>query len=292
MTALLLLASLPPALWLGQTALLLATGRRPQWALSGAELPANLKSANRVWLYVCLAAVVVAYPDLRGATPSAYYLTLLPAEAAQLAARGVFLALLFLLPLFAVWSFSDNVRFGVRHGVRNLLRRLLPVPAMAVCAAFMEELVFRAILLEDLLTWLPPLLDAALPSEPHASSTTGASPHALRGGPALSRGAWAAVALGALIFAGAHYLRKVKRYWTFPGHLALGLLFCTAYATTRNLWLSLGLHAGGILVIMAARPMVRYVGPGWLVGASIFPYAGVPGVAALLLLNWLIVQHS
>jgi hypothetical protein len=43
---------------------------------------------------------------------------------------------------------------------------------------------------------------------------------------------------------------------------------------------------------MAARPMVRYVGPGWLVGASIFPYAGVPGVAALLLLSWLIVQHA
>ena len=37
--------------------------------------------------------------------------------------------------------------------------------------------------------------------------------------------------------------------------------------------------------MMGARPFVRYVGPPWLVGASIFPYAGVVGLGALVLLT-------
>ncbi len=42
---------------------------------------------------------------------------------------------------------------------------------------------------------------------------------------------------------------------------------------------------------MAVRPVVRYTGPAWLVGASIFPYAGAVGIAALVLLTvnmWLV----
>jgi membrane protease YdiL (CAAX protease family) len=80
-------------------------------------------------------------------------------------------------------------------------------------------------------------------------------------------------------------VRSVKRYWTFPGHLALGVLLCTAFLCTGNIWLSFGLHAGGVLVLMAVRPFVRYLGPPWLVGASIFPYAGVVGATALILLT-------
>jgi len=33
------------------------------------------------------------------------------------------------------------------------------------------------------------------------------------------------------------------------------------------------------------RPFIRYVGPAWLVGASIFPYAGLVGLVALGLLT-------
>ena len=97
--------------------------------------------------------------------------------------------------------------------------------------------------------------------------------------------------IGTVIFAAAHYVRSVKRYWTFPGHVALGALLCAAFYWTGNVWLSFGVHAGGVLVLMAVRPVVRYTGPAWLVGASIFPYAGAVGIAALVLLTvnmWLV----
>jgi hypothetical protein len=35
---------------------------------------------------------------------------------------------------------------------------------------------------------------------------------------------------------------------------------------------------------MGVRPFIRYSGPAWLVGASVFPFAGALGVTALLLL--------
>ena len=39
----------------------------------------------------------------------------------------------------------------------------------------------------------------------------------------------------------------------------------------------------GILAITSFRPFLRYTGPRWLVGASIFPYAGAIGITALML---------
>jgi hypothetical protein len=47
----------------------------------------------------------------------------------------------------------------------------------------------------------------------------------------------------------------------------------------------MGLHAGGIFLTLGTRPFVRYTGPGWLFGASIFPYAGLVGIAALAVLT-------
>jgi hypothetical protein len=64
------------------------------------------------------------------------------------------------------------------------------------------------------------------------------------------------------------------------------MLLCVSFACTGALWLPLGLHGGGILIIMGLRPLVRYVGPPWLVGASIFPYAGAVGVIGLTILTF------
>ena len=66
-------------------------------------------------------------------------------------------------------------------------------------------------------------------------------------------GAWVALPAGTVIFAAAHYVRSVKRYWTFPGHVALGALLCAAFYWTGNVWLSFGVHAGGVLVLMAVQ---------------------------------------
>lgn len=166
--------------------------------------------------------------------------------------HGSATAILYLSLLYLAWLTTDNVRFHLRPDRRRLLRRLAGAPFTALFAALVEELLFRGVLLADLLESFDPRV---------------------------------AVPIGVVVFAGAHYIRGVKHYWTFAGHLALGTLFCVAFVCTGALWLSVGLHAGGVLVLMGLRPLVRYSGPAWLVGASIFPYAGVVGVVALVLLT-------
>ncbi|UCG33895.1 MAG: CPBP family intramembrane metalloprotease, partial [Phycisphaerales bacterium] len=164
-----------------------------------------------------------------------------------LAAAGLYLVLLYL-----AWLLTDNVRFRVRHGAKRLTMRLAGVPLTALLVALVEELLFRGMLLANLLESIHPV---------------------------------AAVTMGAVVFAAAHYVRSVKRHWTVAGHITLGVLFCLAFVMTGALWLPVGLHAGGVVVLMGVRPFVRYVGPPWLVGASIFPYAGALGLVALVLLT-------
>lgn len=263
MLSLCLIAAIPLLLWAAQSILLWRAGRPLQWRLSSAELPHRLKRINRVLTHVAIGLIILAYPLLRGESPLAYYTNYLPADArASQALLGVCAAVVYLTLLYLAWTISGQVRFELRHPPARLLRRLLTVPLTAVFIALVEELLFRALLLADLLdNWPRPV----------------------------------AIAAAVVIFAGAHYVRSVKRLWTFPGHLALGALFCLPFVWTGAIWLSFGLHAGGVLVLMAVRPMLRYTGPGWLVGASVFPYAGTVGITALLLLTcnlWLIVENT
>jgi membrane protease YdiL (CAAX protease family) len=253
MLALFLLALIPLIMWLGQSALLLRAGLPLRLRISAADLPRPLKRINRAVTYVAFAAVLLGYPWLRGRTPLAYYSDFFPlGYRAFEMLYGAAAAILYLALLYLAWNLTDNVRFRVRHSPGRLIQRLAGVPPTALLVAVLEELLFRAILLAGLIESFPARI--ALP-------------------------------LGVLAFAGAHYVRSVKRHWTFPGHLALGTLFCAAFFWSDALWLSVGLHAGGVLVLMAVRPFVRYTGPAWLVGASIFPYAGAVGILALLLLT-------
>lgn len=254
MLALGLLALVPLLMWLTQTVLLRRAGLRPRLRISPSELPSALKRANRLATKLIFGGVLLAYPLLRGAHPLSYYAAFLPVDrplwrgGPAAAAWGAAAAVLYLALLYLAWLGSGNIRFQVRHGRARLARREAGVVLTALMIAAVEELLFRAMLLHELLETLPTA---------------------------------AAIALGALLFAAAHYVRSVKRYWTFPGHVLLGLLFCVAFWQTGTLWLSFGLHAGGVWVLMAVRPLIRYTGPPWLVGASIFPYAGVVGLAAL-----------
>ncbi len=253
MLALACIAVVPIIMWLSQSVLVRRAGLPLRWRISAADLPRNLKRINRVMTNVAFAVALIGFPFLRGQSPLGYYVGFFPlgAEVARLP-YGAAAAILYLALLYLAWLLSGNVRFELRHAPTRLIKRLAGVPLTAILAALVEELLFRAILLADLM---------------RSFDTT------------------TAVVLGVLVFAGAHYVRSVKRYWTFPGHLALGVLFCVAFVVTGDLWLSTGLHAGGIIVLMGTRPFIRYTGPGWIVGASIFPYAGVVGVAALGLLT-------
>ncbi len=253
MRALPLLLIVPVLMWASQTVLAWRAGVAWSWRIGAVELPRGARVINRAATNLAFAAVLLLYPLLRGMSPMAYYADYLPTQTLlPHAAWGAAAASLYLLLLYLAWALTDNVRFELRHPLGKLLRRLAGAPLTAVFAALVEELLFRAMLLADLLETCPRVM---------------------------------AVMVGVVVFAGAHYVRSVKRYWTFPGHLALGTLFCLAFVCTGSIWLAFGLHAGGVLVLMSLRPMIRYVGPAWLVGASIFPYAGVVGVAALVLLT-------
>lgn len=258
MVALLLMACVPVVMWGTQTVLLRAAGMPVQWRISGRDLPRDIKRVNRGVTYAVFALVLMVYPALRGWHPLTYYAGFFPGGGRWTElVFGLGASVLYLTLLYLAWLLSGNVRFEVRHSAGRLVQRLAAVPGTALLAAVAEELLFRGVLLADLMGAMP------VPE---------------------------AVAVGTLVFAAAHYVRSVKRYWTLVGHLALGLLFCVAYVETHALWLGVGLHAGGILVLMAVRPFVRYTGPAWLVGASIYPYAGVVGVGALLLLAWQIAR--
>ena len=259
MRALLMLALAPVAMWMAQSVLLLIAGQRPRWRISAGDLPRGLKRINRGVTYATFAALLAGYPLLRGESPVVCYRGFFPlGERPWEALYGAAASALYLLVLYLVWTLSGNVRFGVRQAPGKLAKRLAGVPFTAVLAALVEELLFRGVLLASLLEDLSVAV---------------------------------AVPIAVVVFAGAHYVRGVKRYWTIGGHLGLGVLFCVAFVCTDALWLSFGLHAGGIVVLMGARPLVRYTGPAWLVGASIFPYAGVVGMIALGLLTLNIWLH-
>lgn len=249
MRALLLLLAIPAVLWLIQTLLLRAGGHALRRSLSPPDLPSYVKRGNRIATYIALATAIAAYPLLRQRTPWEYYRQFLPASALPHdLVWGLSAAVLYLVLLYLAWLLADLVRFNVRHSPQRLVRRLLSVPLTAALVAFVEELLFRAMLFAELLETCT--LPVAFP-------------------------------LAVITFAAAHYVRAAKRRWTFPGHIALGTLFCLAFLLTRTLWLPIGLHAGGVVVLMGVRPFIRYRGPAWLIGASIFPYAGALGVLAL-----------
>lgn len=254
MTALVLIAGVPVVMWVVQTAALRACGLPMRWRIDTHEAPKLVRLAGRLATQSGIVGVLVAYPILLGHSPGEYYRRLAPwdAESVTTALHGLAAAVLFLCALYLAWLAADCVRFEIRRSASRLTRHLVTLPLMAAFGATVEELLFRGVVVADLLRWV------SMP---------------------------VAVMLGAAAFAGAHYVRSVKRRWTFPGHVLLGVLLCVAFVRTGDLWLAAGLHAGGILVIMGLRPFIRYTGPQWLTGVSIYPYAGAAGVVGLTILT-------
>jgi membrane protease YdiL (CAAX protease family) len=294
MLAVLFLAVVALAMWSVQGVLLRAAGLPVRIRIDGRGLPRRSQKISKTATNVIFAAALIAYPLCRGERPLEYYARLLPLGRHPLEMlHGFAIPVIYLAALYVAWIVTGQVHvrpiggtgfepanadrqdagptkpqgagpamrsaLSPKHsGGRKMFSRVAAAPFMAIFGASVEELLFRGMLLAGLLESFPQAV---------------------------------AVPLGALAFAGAHYVRRVKRYWTFPGHVALGMMLCVAFACTRTLWLSMGLHAGGIFIIMGLRPLVRYVGPPWLVGASIFPYASISGIVGLGLLTLNIWLH-
>ena len=261
MTALLLLLAAPLLMWLSQTAMLRHHGLPIRWSINTHGAPHDVRALGRIITQLSLLAVILIYPLVRGESPAAYYLSLLPASLSALQlVHGAAASVLFLSVLFLVWVGTGRLVVRIHQSRRRCLRRLLLLIPTALLGAGIEELLFRGVLMADLLR--------SLADRPYL-----------------------AVTLAAFIFAGAHYVRAVKRRWTFPGHLALGLLLCFAFQRTGSLWLPIGLHAGGILMIMGTRAFFEYRGPAWLTGESVFPFAGVVGIGGLGVLTGFVMTY-
>lgn len=261
MIVLLLLLLVPLVMWASQSVLLKAHGLPIRWRIDSSGAPRQVRTMGRVVTQVSVLAVIVVYPLILGEMPAAYYGSLLPASRSVLhLVHGAAASVLFLCVLFGAWLATGRLQIEVHQSRKRWVRRLVLLLPTALFGAFVEEILFRGVVLAGLVR--------SLPETQHL-----------------------AVAIAVLVFAGAHYVRSVKRYWTIGGHLALGLLLCIAFVQTGSLWLAIGLHAGGILMIMGMRPFLRYRGPVWLTGASIFPFSGVMGIAGLGILTAFVVTH-
>ncbi|MFQ5501959.1 MAG: lysostaphin resistance A-like protein [Phycisphaerae bacterium] len=255
MTALALLICVPIVMWAAQTILLRHHGLPVRWRIDSGDAPRSVRTIGRIITQLALLSVILAYPPCRGQPIYEYYTHLLPGTPAMWQGlHGAAASILFLCALYAAWIATDRLVVHVHQSRSRWIRRLILLLPTALLGATVEELLFRGVVMADLMktSWL----------QPHAALT-----------------------ISILIFAAAHYVRSVKRRWTILGHLMLGCLLCIAFQQTHTLWLPIGLHAGGILMIMGARPFTRYRGPAWLTGASIFPFAGVVGLIGLAILT-------
>lgn len=260
MIAIALLLCIPVIMWVAQSAALKSCGMAIRLPLDSSGAPPVVRKAGRVVTQLSLAGFAIVYPLLRSENIAEYYNRLLPLDHLALDfVRGGAMTTLFLSALFLVWIAMDQMRVAPHLDRRRTMRRIAIAPLSAVFGATVEEIVFRGIVMADLLR----------------SPEIGAS---------------GAVAISAVVFAGAHYVRSVKRHWTLPGHIMLGLLLSVAFLKTGNLWLAIGLHAGGILMIMGARPILKYRGPAWLNGASIYPYSGIIGIVGLATLMMVVAR--
>lgn len=259
MTALACLLTVPAVMWLTQGLLRRWHGLPWRWRIDARDAPRSVRIVGRAVTQVAVLGVLLGFPILRGVSPAAYYGALLPpGPAVRQAGQGAAAAVLALALLFLAWIVAGRVRVEAHQSGRKWRRRLLLLLPTAAFGASVEELLFRGVLMADLLNAWP-------------------------------RASGAATAVTAAVFAAAHYVRAVKRRWTFPGHVLLGLLLSVAFLQTGALWLPLGLHAGGILMIMGTRPFFEYRGPAWLTGASIFPFAGGAGLLGLgVLTAWVL----
>ncbi|MCB9855562.1 MAG: CPBP family intramembrane metalloprotease [Phycisphaerales bacterium] len=260
MIALSLLIAIPCVMWLAQTAMLRRHHLPIRWRLSNRDAPRQVRTVGRIATQAGLVSVIVLYPLSIGAPILGHYAHLYPRDASVMdAVVGALMAIVILVGLFLVWLACGRLEIDVHHERRRWVRRLVLLIPSAAFGAIVEESVFRGVLQFDLVR-------------------SGVSPVP-------------SIAIAGAVFAAAHYVRSVKRKWTIFGHLALGVALSAAFAATHNLWLATGIHAGGILVILGARPFIRYRGPAWLTGESIFPFAGVPGVFGLAMLTMIVIMR-
>lgn len=252
-------------IWLAQTVTLWAVGdpRPLAWPFRHSNRSSTVRRVRKLALQATLAGLLVAVPLAAGEDPFAYHLARLgPARwgAFVTAMAGT---LVILGSMLAIECAGRWVRLTTRHGLGASLLKVIGASLMPLPLAFIEEAVFRGVVLEELLRALPETpLGMGLP-----------------------------VVLSAVVFASAHFirpLRPVASLWL--GLFALGVGLGAAYvAGGHTLWLPVAMHAAGVWYIQVSRQFVQYQRPPWLMGYRSYPICGVIGLCrTALVTTWVV----
>jgi hypothetical protein len=241
-----------------QTLLLLMLGEPLVGPLRLRKAPPAVRWPMKLVLQGVLMGMLFGYPMALGENPLRYHeARLLPARPERLLEVLLVMSSVFLFGIVGEIA-AGWVRVKRRYGLWKTLRKvgqsfLTPLPL-----AFVEEGIFRGLVLDQTLRALPPG----------------------RAGAAL------AIAISAGVFSGVHFIRRARTYWPALGLFVFGCLAGGAYLVGgRTYWLPVGLHAGGILATQLHRPFVEYHGPMWIIGTRDYPISGAIGIAAMLLLG-------
>jgi hypothetical protein len=255
------LAAMVLLLLAGQAVILKAFKEPLQWTFgANSQQSKSLKLALKLLLQTTLIGSIFLFPAVIGTTPGAYYGPIFaPSKAIQfLYGEGiaiVLMTLIFVVELLGGWIVYKQRYTPQKATVKSLLSTLSSFTVVSV-----EEPLLRGVIQQYLLFGAAPAVAVA----PVVS-------------PAI------ALPLGAALFSGAHFIRKVSTYWPAVGLAVLGLWLGVAYYKTGALWLPMGLHSGGILSIGVHRCFTNYKGPAWLVGTQTFPIAGVISMIIMLI---------
>jgi len=206
-----------------------------------------------------LLALLILFPWVTGENPLDYLAARLAPARWLLLGKTMAMTLTVFSALLLLNVACGWVRFTRHYRPRRAARKVARALLTPLPLAFVEEAVFRGVVLEQFCR--------ALPDD------------------AVGRGA--AVGLSALVFSAVHFLRPQKQT-LLPalGLYALGWTLGLAYlAGGHTLWLPVGVHAAGVLFIQVLRPFVEYRGPAWLVGYRSYPICGVLGLTAMAILT-------
>ena len=212
--------------------------------------PRSLRIVLKIILQATLIGSILLFPYLRRSTPGAYYGALLSWRRVPEFLHGAAIGLAVLGVVFATELATGGIRWKVRYPAGKALARSSRAALSALTVVAVEEPLFRGIVLQS-------LLDAAP--------------------------VWAAIALSAVLFSAAHFIRKTRTYWPAVGLAVLAVWLGIAYYKTQALWLPMGLHSGGILAIGVHRCFVEYRGHELFVGTPTYPIAGLVAIALMAL---------
>ena len=244
-------------IWLAQTVTLWAIGEpRPvAWPFRHPSSSSLVRWVRKLAVQVALFGVLVAVPWAAGEDPLAYHRARLGPAQWELFVRVVAGTLLVLGAMLAVELAGGWVRLTISHSLGQSLLRVIRASLTPLPLAFVEEAVFRGVVLEQLL---------------RAFSDT-------------VLGVAVALVVSAVLFSAAHFIRP-QRPAGLPGLglFVLGLALGAAYIETgHTLWVPAALHAAGVWYTGVVRPFVRLQGPPWLIGYRSYPIFGVLGLACI-----------